>query len=508
MALISAELALTTTIKGVQFSRVDYDKISKFYDSVGLTIRKGKSPKNFSYYLLGNNTLGVSGCVVERNVPSSKLRLISKGKVSLSNHPVNLLQDVYVNETVRGKGYGRQLIESLILHEGSENLWLKVAKDNDIAISLYESCGFKPVKADWSDDKIMVRLATPHSANLLKATSKADANKLKRNPEDWARKASIDDLADMVQSAKDAYYNSSKPLLDDEEYDTIEEILRERDPKNPALNIGARVRDKVRLPVSMGSLNKVKDEKALVQWEKKNPAKSYIIADKLDGVSFLIEGRADGSMKMYTRGDGKFGQDISTFIPSIKSIPKRKLPSGTLLRGELIMSKAKFENVWSKTAANARNMVSGLVNRKSLHKALANVDAVVYSRLDVPSMPEKQIKFAKKYGFKVVPWKRVEYLDFNELVEALDMRKSKSRFDLDGLVIQSDKRHQQADGNPSWAVAFKHNSESDMRIATVVKIDWRVSRYGKIKPRVEIEPLTLQGVTVTYAHSSQRQVHR
>ena len=486
---------------GLIFRNVNFQEMAEFYRSVGLNLRKIPN-KRYAYYLLTSANMGLSGCTLTYDTPSTELMLLDKsGKAKLDRKPITLLGDMFTAEFARGKGYGTKLLESVLLKENfDKDIWLEVAKDNDTAKNLYERLGFETVNSASVMYDVMVRKVEPNSTLAATKISLAGnrPSDVKKNPEDWARKASIKDLADMVKQAKYFYYNSSKPILSDQEYEIVEDVLRERDPDNKELKIGAPVKEKVKLPISMGSLDKVKDEKALVSWLKKNPAKEYIISDKLDGVSFLIEGLADGSMKMYTRGDGTYGQDISTFIPSIKSIPRRKMPAGILLRGELIMSKSKFERVWSKTAANARNMVSGLVNRKDLHKALASVDAIIYSRLDKPSMPEKQFKLAKSLGFKIAPWKKVDRLDYNELVETLDTRKSKSRFDLDGIVIQTNKRHSVEAGNPSWAMAFKQNSESDMRIATVVEVHWQASRYGKLKPRVEIEPLSLKGVTITF----------
>lgn len=112
---------------------------------------------------------------------------------------------------------------------------------------------------------------------------------IKRGPTIWAQKADIKDLEDAVTKAKTAYYNSAEPLLTDKEFDLIEDVLRERKPRSRALSTGAPVQslDKVELPYAMGSQNKVKTSDQLDRWLDKNESLSYVVSDKLDGISFL-----------------------------------------------------------------------------------------------------------------------------------------------------------------------------------------------------------------------------
>ena len=119
----------------------------------------------------------------------------------------------------------------------------------------------------------------------------------------------------------DIYYNTGEdPGLSDWQYDMLKETLHFRD-SDFIVPIGAKVRKgskKIKLPFWLGSMNKLKpkDGRAISRWLDKNDHDEYIIEDKLDGVSCLLVIDNRG-IKMYTRGDGSAGTDISHLYPFI-----------------------------------------------------------------------------------------------------------------------------------------------------------------------------------------------
>ena len=124
----------------------------------------------------------------------------------------------------------------------------------------------------------------------------------------------------------DLYYNTGKSSgLNDWRYDEIKETLRIRDPQY-TIPTGAKIRDhenRVELPIWLGSMNKFKpeDDKAIIRWLSSNKAAEYVIEDKLDGISCLLIAK-NGTFKIYTRGDGNVGADISYLMKYLKNIPK------------------------------------------------------------------------------------------------------------------------------------------------------------------------------------------
>ena len=122
----------------------------------------------------------------------------------------------------------------------------------------------------------------------------------------------------MVRVANDLYYNG-KPVLDDNSYDILKEFVERKYPKNEVIKeVGAPVeKNKVELPYFMGSMDKSKpDTKALSSWKRKYLG-PYVISAKLDGISGMYSTEGD-EPKLYTRGNGRVGQDIGYMIPYLK----------------------------------------------------------------------------------------------------------------------------------------------------------------------------------------------
>jgi NAD-dependent DNA ligase len=143
---------------------------------------------------------------------------------------------------------------------------------------------------------------------------------LLNNPSQYANSISTDELANILQQLSYHYYNTETELVPDSIYDLLRDILESRDPKHPYLKIiGAPInKEKVKLPYYMPSLNKIKpdtDELDKFISKYKGP---YVLSDKLDGVSALfIKSHNGKNDKMYTRGDGTYGQYISYLIPYV-----------------------------------------------------------------------------------------------------------------------------------------------------------------------------------------------
>lgn len=303
----------------------------------------------------------------------------------------------------------------------------------------------------------------------------------------------IKKLEAQIKKAADVYYNSGKSIMSDKEFDALVEKLKTLAPKSRVLNeIGAPVKkQKVKLPYFMGSLDKLNSQ-STESWL--SDRESYMLSDKMDGVSILIIYKPN-EIKAYTRGNGTHGQDISFLVPHLK-IPKLK--TNLALRGEIIMKTESFDK-WKSSFENPRNLVSGIVNRKSIHRAVKDLDVIIYEQLSPRSVQSTALKKLKSVGFSVVPHKVFKSLDAETLVTTLRERKQKSKYDIDGLVVTIDKNNPvNSSGNPKWSKAFKENDLSLAQTAEVVKVHWDVSRRGLIKPKLEIKPLRISGVTIKF----------
>ena len=308
-------------------------------------------------------------------------------------------------------------------------------------------------------------------------------------------KLSQTDLEALVQKANDAYYNQS-PIMTDNEYDIVKELLERKFPKSEVLGeIGAPVKkDKVTLPYEMASMDKIKpDTGALTQWTSKYKG-PYVLSCKLDGVSGLYS--TEGNLpKLYTRGNGIVGQDVSHLI-KVLNLPKHK---GYVVRGEFIIPKKVFEDKYKDKFANPRNLVAGIVNSKTIDEKTRDLHFVTYELIKPSTKPSDQMNQLSSLKHETVRNETVDKLT-NEYLSAtlLDWRKD-YEYEIDGIIVADDLVYPRSSGNPQHAFAFKMVISDQVAEAKVVDVIWSPSKDGYLKPRVRIEPLRLGGITIEYA---------
>jgi DNA ligase (NAD+) len=323
------------------------------------------------------------------------------------------------------------------------------------------------------------------------------AEDFKQNGITVLEKMSEKKLTDFLKELNKAYYNK-QPLLSDNQYDIVKEFIEKKYPNNTVVReIGAQVeKNKVTLPYFMGSMDKIKpDTQALTHWTAKYTG-PYVLSCKLDGISALYTTEST-KPKLYTRGDGKIGQDISHLIPHL-NLPKANC---VVIRGELILPKLTFETKYKSLFANPRNMVAGLVNQKTISDAILDVHFVAYEVIQPVLQPSKQFELlrALEPNIETVLHKSSSVLN-NEMLSAtlVDWRQNYA-YEIDGVIVSNDKIYERKTGNPDHAFAFKMVLSDQIAEAKVVDVIWQASKDGYLKPRVQIEPIRLGGVTIEYA---------
>jgi NAD-dependent DNA ligase len=312
------------------------------------------------------------------------------------------------------------------------------------------------------------------------------------------------EIAAMITVANDAYYNTQTALMSDNEFDIVKEYMEKKYPKNTVLeDIGAPVdKNKVTLPYEMASMDKIKpDTNALSTWTEKYKG-GYVLSCKLDGVSGMyscestseIEG-SETKPKLYTRGNGKVGQDV-THLLRVMNLPESK---GYVVRGEFIIAKAVFEAKYKDRFANPRNLVSGIVNSKTIDEKTKDLHFVAYEVIQPIMKPSEQMAKLAELGFEVVQNKNADRLTNEMLSETLIDWRSRYAYEIDGVIVADDHVHARKSGNPAHAFAFKMVISDQIAEAKVVDVLWTPSKSGYLKPRVRIEPVRLTGVTIEYA---------
>ena len=304
----------------------------------------------------------------------------------------------------------------------------------------------------------------------------------------------------ILESSRVSYYNDD-PIITDNEYDILKEYMETKYPENAeAIAIGADVRaDKVKLPYFMGSMDKIKpDTNAIDRWKKKY-AGPYVISSKLDGVSGLLSTEG-GVPKLYTRGNGKVGQDITKFLIGLNMPKPETLPHDVVVRGEFIIRQDIFKVYYGADFSNARNFVSGVINSKSsTKKKLGHVDFVAYELIKPELPPSKQFEYLEKLGF--IASKNEIRADVTNatLSEMLVEWRSSYEYEMDGIICCDDNIYPRNDGNPEYAFAFKMVLGEQIAEAKVLAVEWSPSKDGLLKPRIRIEPVVLGGARIEYA---------
>ena len=322
---------------------------------------------------------------------------------------------------------------------------------------------------------------------------------INKNPQKLLKKVSVRQLERILKFASDRYYNDD-PVLEDEVYDLLEEKLREISPDSKILrDTGAPVRgdiQKIKLPVWMGSLDKIKPGKRDTELWFERYTGPYMISEKLDGISGLITYSGE-DVKIYTRGDGEFGQDIS-FLEKYLDLPDVR--EKICVRGEFVLKNSLFEKKYKSRFPKPRTVVSSLVNSKRPDPEILNdIDFLVYEIVRKEGNKwSDQFQQAEKLGFQTPEHVVVEKTDQTEMTKLLGMMKGTSLYEIDGLVISQDEEYlRYISGRPKYSVAFKVD-EPGVR-TTVIDVLWEPSKFGILKPRVQIDPVVIEGDTVKFS---------
>ena len=308
---------------------------------------------------------------------------------------------------------------------------------------------------------------------------------------------STQELVNLLKKASDAYYNTGTPILSDDDYDTLREELINREPDHPFLKeVGAKPTGKeVRLPFIMASLNKIKPGTGAVpHFVNKCSEKSWILSEKLDGISALWYGS-----NLFLRGDGLMGVDVTPFAPFIQGLKK----TVWAVRGELITTKEGGPK-----GTLARSWVNGqLHQKKPIPAELAKIRFVAYEILNEHMPPREQFTSLKKSGFEV-PWYMLVSgtLQDDALSKQLMTRRETSVYDTDGIVVAENVYTPQPTTvkNPTNKVAFKMLLNEQCAETTIVNVEWNPSAQGFLIPRLQVEPVTIGSARIEFvtAHNA------
>ncbi len=244
----------------------------------------------------------------------------------------------------------------------------------------------------------------------------------------------------------------------------------------------------------------------------------YVCELKFDGLSIGITYENGELVRAVTRGDGVQGDEVTTNVKTIRSIPLTlhgHYPTTFEIRGEIFMPRPVFEainkereEIGDAPLANPRNAASGSMKiQDSKVVAARKLDCFLYNVLgeDIPFQTHFQsLEAAKSWGFKVNHHARKCHgiQEVMAFIEYWDKERFQLDYDTDGIVIKvNDYRQQRALGftakSPRWAIAYKFKAE---QVSTLLeKITYQVGRTGAITPVANLKPVALGGTTVKRA---------
>lgn len=329
-------------------------------------------------------------------------------------------------------------------------------------------------------------------------------------------------LVELLNEAGRAYYQESREIMSNLEYDALydELLLLEKEEgyvlsNSPTVKVGYEVLSELPKETHekpMLSLDKTKEIDGLRSFLSD---KEGLLSWKLDGLTVVLTYNNGELVKAVTRGNGEVGEVITnnakTFVNLPHSIPYK---NELIIRGEAIIKYSDFEKINAQIDAedekykNPRNLCSGSVRQLNNEiTARRNVNLYAFAlvkaeEVDFDNSIEKQYQFLEKQGFDVVEYKRVNADNVSEAVEYFSKAIPNNDNPSDGLVlVYDDIEYGISLGRtakfPRNGIAFKWADEC--ATTHLREIEWSPSRTGLINPVAIFDPVELEGTTVTRA---------
>jgi NAD-dependent DNA ligase len=303
----------------------------------------------------------------------------------------------------------------------------------------------------------------------------------------------------MIEAADQNYYEGEGELMSDSRYDELVNFSNLLQGSQTG-HTTVKPNGSSRLPHAMWSLNKKYTGKDIDKWIE-NHTGPFQISAKLDGVSGLYT-TENSKPRLYTRGNGLVGRDISHLIPFLNLTTE----PGIAVRGEFVISKTNFSRHFAEKYCSMRNLVAGIINQKNNkedHEGSRFLEFIIFEVIRPDQLkPSEQLKFTKTI-LKQTPVinLRRKNVTMESLGKLLTRWKQSYQYDIDGVVCIQDKAVSGSKkGNPESAFAFKRNDSNQFQETSVVDVLWSVTKYGLLKPRIEITPVQLGSVQVRYTN--------
>ena len=343
--------------------------------------------------------------------------------------------------------------------------------------------------------------------------------------------ARVNDLVDLINSHRRAYYEGNTVLISDAEYDALMLELEGLEADYPDLVTGDSPTQTVGgsanatfSPVThlerMMSLDNVFSREEFLSWAEKVDGQPLLCELKIDGLAINLRYERGVLVSAATRGDGAVGEDVTANALTIESIPRRlsgsNHPDVVEVRGEVFFPIAEFTKLNESLVAegkapfaNPRNSASGSLRQKDAAVTASRpIRMLVHG---VGAWPQSTVRnqselydLLKSWGLPTSPRYRVvgsagEALDY---IEEYQASRHSIEHEIDGVVIKVDSRAAQAElGStsraPRWAIAYKYPPEQVNTRLLDIRIG--IGRTGRATPYAVLEPIKVAGSVVEFA---------
>src|SRR5664280_13653 len=348
-------------------------------------------------------------------------------------------------------------------------------------------------------------------------------------------KARIDVLRAEIEEHNNKYYVLNQPVISDFEFDillneldTLEKKFPEFASDNsPTRRVGSDLTKEfkqVEHTYPMLSLGNTYNEDELREFDSRvhktiSQTIEYVCESKFDGASISITYRNGALFRAVTRGDGNKGDDVTSNVKTIRTIPLKirgkDIPEEFVIRGEILMPRAVFNRLNEERIkdglvpfANPRNSAAGTLKLLDPRiVASRSLECMVYFLL-AEKLPHDNhfdnLKEAAGWGFNVAESIRL-CRNIDEVIQFISYWETERKnlpYDTDGVVIKVNSLIQQKDlgftaKSPRWAIAYKYKAEEAS--TRLLSVTFQVGRTGAVTPVANLEPVILSGSTVKRA---------
>ncbi len=363
-----------------------------------------------------------------------------------------------------------------------------------------------------------------------------------KDPKDKDVERQMEALRDEIRRHEHLYYVLDAPELSDADFDRLMQDLKRLEDEHPQLitadsptqRVGGKPREgfvKVEHSRPMLSLDNAYNEQELRDWDRRarelaGPAKlEYVCEFKLDGMSLALTYREGKLQTGVTRGDGSVGEDVTTNVRTMRTVPlsvsadalkKAGIPPDFEVRGEVIMPLAAFARMNEERErqnlsrfANPRNAAAGTIRvlepnivaqrRLDLYAYFLLVDGKYY-----PELHSDALHALSQAGFRVNShYALVSSIDqVLEFIGKSEQMREKLPYEIDGVVVKVNSvRTRDRLGftgkAPRWAIAYKYAARSG--VTQIEDIRVQVGRTGKLTPVAVLKPVPIGGTKVSRA---------